>query len=138
MVRREKITEERAEMLRGWVHSGFQVSADRRIEAGDRKGLESLLEYMERAPVSMERLAVRPDGMVLYRGNYHPAFGTDHRLVTGIEFLALMVPHVLLRYQVSSRGYGAASTRIRKRLGWIKVIEDGPGGRRPAGGGGHG
>jgi ribosomal protein S27E len=120
MIRREKITEERAEMLRGWVHSGFQVSADRRIEAGDRKGLESLLEYMERAPVSLERLTVRPDGMVLYRGNYHPAFGTDHRVVSGIEFLALMVPHVLLRYQVSIRGYGAASTRIRKKLGWIK------------------
>jgi len=60
LLRREKITEERAEMLRGWVHSGFQVSADRRIEAGNRRGLESLLEYMERAPVSMERLTLRP------------------------------------------------------------------------------
>ncbi len=99
-------------------HSGFQVSAERRIEAGDREGLESLLRYMERAPVSMERLEARSDGMVLYRGNYHPGLGTDHRLVTGVEFLALMVPHALLRYQVTSRGYGAASTRIRKRLGW--------------------
>jgi hypothetical protein len=128
MVRREKIDGGRAEMLRGWVHSGFQVSAERRIEAGDRKGLESLLQYMERAPVSMERLQVRPDGMVLYRGNFHPGLGTDHRLVTGIEFLALLVPHVLLRYQVTSRGYGAASTRIRGRLGWVgkDAVKKGP------------
>jgi serine/threonine protein kinase len=39
-------------------------------EAGDRKRLESLPEYMERAPVSMERLTVRPEGMVLYQGTW--------------------------------------------------------------------
>jgi hypothetical protein len=34
----------------------------------------------------------------------------------------------LLRFQVTSRGYGAASTRIRGRLGWIKKDsgKDGP------------
>jgi hypothetical protein len=39
-----------------------------------------------------------------------------------------MVPHILLRYQVMSRGYGAASTRIRERLGWVKkdAGKDGP------------
>ena len=31
-----------------------------------------------------------------------------------------MVPHVLLRYEVSIRCYGALSTTIRKRFGWIK------------------
>jgi hypothetical protein len=127
LVRRGKIEESRAEMLRGWVHSGFQVSAERRIEAGDTKSLESLLEYMERAPVSLERLEYRPDGMVLYRGNFHPGLGTDHRLVTGAEFLALLVPHVLLRYQVTSRRYGAASTAMVKRFG--------KGGGGPAGAG---
>ncbi len=59
MVRREKITEDRSRMLRSWVHSGFQVSAERRIEAGDRRGLESLLGYMVRAPVSLERREYR-------------------------------------------------------------------------------
>ncbi len=33
----------------------------------------------------------------------------------------------MLRYQVTSRGYGAASTRIRGRLGWIrKDLQEGP------------
>jgi ribosomal protein S27E len=107
MVRRGKIDEGRAEMLRGWRNSGFQVSAERRIEAGDQKGLESLLQYMERAPVSMERLEVRSDGMILYRGNFHPGLGTDHRLVTGIEFLALLVPHIL----TCSSYYTSSGTR---------------------------
>ncbi len=107
-------------LLRSWVHSGFHVNSDRRVEAGDRRGLESLLEYMERAPVALERLTYRPDGRVLYRGKFHPVLGTDHRLVAGEEFLALLVPHVLLRYECVIRCYGAASTAIRKKFGWIK------------------
>ena len=74
---------------------------------------------MERAPVALERLEYRPDGLVLYRGNFHPGLGTDHRLVTGGEFLALLVPHVLLRFECVIRSYGAASPRIRRSLGWI-------------------
>jgi hypothetical protein len=120
MLEREKINPERAELLRSWVHSGFHVNSDRRVEAGDRRGLESLLEYMERAPVALERLTYRPDGRVLYRGDFHPVLGTDHRLVSGEEFLALLVPHVLLRYECVIRCYGAASTTIRKKFGWIK------------------
>jgi hypothetical protein len=116
MIERKKITAERAELLRSWVHSGFHVNSDRRVEAGDRRGLESLLEYMERAPVALERLTYRPDGRVLYRGNFHPVLGTDHRLISGEEFLALLVPHV----ECVIRCYGAASTTIRKKLGWIK------------------
>ena len=59
MLKLEKITLERAELLRGWVHSGFAVNSDRRVDAGDRKGLQSLLQYMERAPVSLDRLRIR-------------------------------------------------------------------------------
>jgi len=57
---------------------------------------------------------------VLYRGNFHPGLGTDHRLVSGVEFLALLVPHVLLRFECVIRSYGTASTTTRRRLGWIK------------------
>jgi len=97
MLKEGKITPGRAELLRGWVHSGFAVNSDRRVEPEDREGLQSLLEYMERAPVSLERLSYLPDGRVLHRGNFHPGLRTDHRLVSGVEFLALLVPHVLLR-----------------------------------------
>ena len=75
---------------------------------------------MERAPVSLERLEYRADGLVHYRGNWHPGLGRDHQLLSAIDFLALLVPHVLLRQEVSIRCYGALSTAIRHRLGWIK------------------
>jgi hypothetical protein len=121
MLRRGKITPETVHMMKCWKHSGFQVDFQRRIEADDRKGLEGLLSYMERPPVSLRRLTYRDDSMVLYQGNkVHPRLGTDHQLVTPIEFLAMLVPHVLLRFEVTIRCYGAISTTFRRKIGWIK------------------
>jgi len=54
---RGKINPQRVELLRSWRHSGFAVHSDRRVEAADRSGLESLLEYMERPAVSLDRLS---------------------------------------------------------------------------------
>ncbi len=119
MLRGGKITPERVAMLQSWRHSGFNLDSSRRVEAGDQKALQSLLEYIERPPVSLARLTYRDDGMVHYRGKFHPGLGKDHQLLTGGEFLAMLVPHISLRYEVTIRYYGALSTTIRKRFGWI-------------------
>ena len=43
-------------------------------------------------------------GMVHYQGNrFHPGLGRDHQLVTPVEFLAMLVPHIALRYEVRIR-----------------------------------
>ena len=105
--------------MRSWPHSGFRVHAERVIAPGSRRELESILQYMERAPVSLKRLTLRDTGMVHYQGRYHPGLGRDHQLLTGVEFLALLVPHIQHRYQCKIRTYGALSTTVRKRLGWI-------------------
>ena len=56
-----------------------------------------------------------------YQGTrVHPRLGIDHQLLTPVEFLATLVPHILLRYQISSRLYGVISTRTRRRLDWIE------------------
>lgn len=34
--------------------------------------------------------------------------------------MALLIPHVLLRYEVTLRTYGAISTTFRKKVGWIQ------------------
>ena len=120
MVKRGKITQEIVEDMRRWPHSGFHLNWERKIEAEDRKELEGLLDYMERAPVSLRRLTYQDDGMVHYQGTkYHPRLGTDHQLLPALEFLAMLVPHVMLRYEVTIRSYGAASTTFRKKVGWI-------------------
>ena len=146
MLRRGKILPDTAAVMRSWEHSGFNLGWDRKLEADDRrehlgicslsfwtnhsgalevragrKGLQGLLSYMERAPVSLRRLRYLDDGMVHYQGTQvHPRLGIDHQLLSPVEFLALLVPHILLRYQVTTRLYGAISTRTRPRLGWIE------------------
>ena len=123
LLKKEKITEERVDLLRSWGHSGFRGFAERRIAQGERQELESLLQYMERAPVSPQRLTCLDNGEVLYRGNFHPGFGRDYQLVCGLEFLAMLVPHIALRYECRIHCYGAISTTIRRQLGWIKKEE---------------
>ena len=74
---------------------------------------------MLRAPVSLKRLQYGPDGMVTYRGKYNPALGRDYQHVSGLEFLAMCVPHILLRYENVIRTYGAISTKLRVKFGWV-------------------
>ncbi|MGH9363354.1 MAG: transposase zinc-binding domain-containing protein [Thermoanaerobaculia bacterium] len=122
MLRREKVRPETVERMRAWEHSGFAVNSERKIEAYDRKGLEGLLSYMERAPVSLRRLTYRQDeGLVHYQGTrFHPRLGRDHQLLPAMDFLASLVPHIALRYEVTVRSYGALSTTFRRKAGWIQ------------------
>jgi hypothetical protein len=121
MIKKGKITAEIAEEMRRWPHSGFNLNWERKIEAEERAELEGLLSYMERACVSLRRLKYLPDGRVHYQGTkYHPRLGTDHQLLPALEFLAMLVPHIMLRYQVTLRSYGAASTTFRRKAGWMR------------------
>ena len=43
LLKKEKITEERIELLRSWRHSGFNVDSSRKVDQGDRLALEQLL-----------------------------------------------------------------------------------------------
>jgi Transposase zinc-binding domain/Putative transposase len=129
MIERGKITPEVRDGMRAWPHSGFQVDFHRKIEAGERQELEGLLTYMDRPPVSLKRLTYRSEGLVHYQGTrLHPRLGIDHQLLPPVDFLALLSSHVLLRYQVTLRTYGAISTTFRKRVGWIErpPVEDPP------------
>src|SRR6266545_7963880 len=73
MLRRERVRPETVERMRAWDHSGFAVNWERKIDRYDRKGLEGLLSYMERAPVSLRRLTYRQDqGLVHYQGINRP------------------------------------------------------------------
>ena len=86
------------------VFAAVPAAPGQSIAAGDRQSLETLLQYIERPPVSLRRLTYRDDGMVHYQGNrFHPGLGRDHQLVTPVEFLAMLVPHIALRYEVRIR-----------------------------------
>jgi len=62
-------------------------------------------------------------------GNYLPSLGRDHQICSGVEFLALLVPHIALRFECRIQSFGARlrgrarwpSTTIRRQLGWTRM-----------------
>ncbi len=68
---------------------------------------------------------LREEGRVIYSGKFNPTLGTDHRLVSGLEFLASLVAHVALRHECRIHCYGAISTTIRRKFGWVKKEGEG-------------
>ena len=70
--------------------------------------------------MSLERLQYQDDGRVLYRGTrFHPGIGRDYQLVSGVEFLAMLLAHIALRYECRIHTYGALSTTIRRQFDWV-------------------
>ena len=64
---------DRARMLRGWVHSGFQVHQSRRIAANECQDIERLAQYIVRNPFSVAKMQVNRSGdSILYRSGMNP------------------------------------------------------------------
>ena len=54
--------------MRTWPHSGFSVDQSVFLPAGDRAGIERLVQYMTRCPFSLSRLVkVTETGQVIKR-----------------------------------------------------------------------
>jgi hypothetical protein len=63
-----KIEPAAVENMRGWPHSGFSVDQSVHLPAGDRAGIERLMQYMTRCPFSLSRLIkVTATGQVVYK-----------------------------------------------------------------------
>ena len=50
---------------------------------------------------------------------FHPGLGRDYQLTSGVEFLAMLVAHIALRYECRIHTYDALSTTIRRQFGWV-------------------
>ncbi len=53
---------DRAHMLRGWAHSGFQVDRSRCIGAHECQFMERLAQYVVRNPISSAKMQVNRSG----------------------------------------------------------------------------
>ena len=69
-----KINEEVVANIRSWKHSGFSVDQSVRMEAGDREGIQRLIQYFLRCPFSQARMIqVTGEGKVIYKTGGEPA-----------------------------------------------------------------
>jgi hypothetical protein len=83
---------------------GYSLYAGNAICAGDKDARERLLRYCLRAPLSLERLSIGPDGNVIYQVKATRHGVETQRVMSPLQFMARLVAlipppyHPLLRY----------------------------------------
>jgi len=114
---------ERARMLRGWVHSGFNVYRSRRVQPDEREDLERLAQYIIRNPFSVEKMQVnQPGGPIIYRSGMNEihrnfsatggsAFGGE--VFNPCDFIAAITQHIPDKSFQLVRYYGWYSNKMR-------------------------
>ena len=112
---------ERARMLRGWVHSGFNVHRGRRVLSRERKDMERLAQYIIRNPFSVEKMrATEPgpasaSGSILYRSGMNKQIGRNFEVFTPCDFIAAITQHNADKSFQLVRYYGWYSNKMRGR-----------------------
>src|SRR5664280_1878100 len=96
--------EQRAVNGRVGVSHGYSLYAGNAIDADDKDARERLLRYCLRAPLSLERLSIGPDGNVIYQVKATRHGIETQRIMMPMQFMARLVAlipppyHPLLRY----------------------------------------
>ena len=111
-----------------WPHSGFSVDQSVYLRAGDRAGIERLVQYMTRCPFSLSRLVqVTPTGQVIYKAEKDAcrAFPDPQRdglargpqrnfqILDPLDFLAEFTQHIPPKGAHLIRYYGWYSNKAR-------------------------
>jgi hypothetical protein len=112
-----------AQMLRGWVHSGFHVHRSRRVAPEERADLERLAQYIIRNPFAVEKMQVteanraNPDGSIIYRSGMNPKIQRNFEVFTPCEFIAAITQHIPDKNFQLVRYYGWYSNKMRGQRG---------------------
>jgi len=116
------LTQERAELLLSWRHTGFPVHNRVRVEPEDQPAVERLARYIMRPSISLERMQWGGEGVVFYRakaghdGRPLPA-GDAAEAFDPAEFVAHVIMHIPKprRHLVRYCGWYSNVSRGRRR-----------------------
>jgi hypothetical protein len=106
-------------MLRGWVHSGFNVHRSRRVLPDERGDIERLAQYIIRNPFAVEKMQVtepnraNPDGAVIYRSGLNPKIQRNFEVFSPCDFIAAITQHIPDKSFQLVRYYGWYSNKMR-------------------------
>ena len=119
----------RAQMLRGWVHSGFHVHRSRRVQPHERADLERLAQYIIRNPFSVEKMQVtaadrahphlsaagraQADSSIIYHSGLNPKIRRNFEVFSPCDFIAAITQHIPDKSFQLVRYYGWYSNKMR-------------------------
>ena len=113
------ITPERVALLLSWRHTGFSVHNSVRIAADDTDGLDALVRYLMRPPVSLARLQLLPGGQdVLHfpKGKGDDPGGSSPERIHAMEYVARVLSQIPepRKHQVRYYGYYSCAARGKR------------------------
>lgn len=120
---------QRADMLRGWVHSGFNVHHSRQVLPDEREDLERLARYIIRNPFSVEKMQVsepsmaNSDGAIVYRSGMNPKIKRNFEIFTPCDFIAAITQHIPDKSFQLVRYYGWYSNKMRGQRDKLEAEE---------------
>ena len=88
-----------------WRHSGFNVDSHVHIDANNTKGLEGLVQYIVRAPLSQGKILAAKD-KVVYRSKINPRIKSNFRIYDPLDWIAAVTSHIPDKGQQMVRYYG--------------------------------
>ena len=112
-VRAERLSEEFADRLLSWHHSGFSVYVGTRIEAEDRARLEFLGRYVTRPALATDAVKLRADGRVEITTKPDPKTGSRSLDLAPLDFVHAVVTQIPDARKHLVRYYGGYSHRMR-------------------------
>ncbi len=127
LVEDEAITEDFANKLLSWEHSGFSVDNKVHVGANDPEGRRQLARYMIRNPFSLGKMEYKEkQNVVVYRSKLHATMRRNFQIMPGAAaWLKLLLQHVPDRGEHLVRYYGWYSNRSRGERETIELVQPG-------------
>ena len=110
----ELISQDMADNLLRWRHSGFSVDASILLPGGSSKEPESLAQYLARPPISLKKVSFESfHRKVFFHTSFNEYFKENLKLFDAADFIALLTQHLPPKGVQYLRRYGLYSSRSR-------------------------
>ncbi len=114
LLKEKRISKEWVEKLLSWRNSGFNIHNQVRIGSQDKRGRESLAQYILRSPFSQEKLTYRKETKaVLYRSKMNPVTKQNFAVFPVLDWIATLTAHIPNKGEQLVRYYGYYSNVSR-------------------------
>ena len=138
LVEKGLLPADRARMLMGWKHSGFNVHHSRRVNQNQKEDPPSrsacygatsmgrLAQYIIRSPFSLEKMQFnRASQTVIYRSEMNQKIHRNFEIFTPTDFIAAITQHIPDKSFQLVRYYGWYSNKMRGQR-YIRAAQKAP------------
>ena len=120
LISEKRVSEELVKKLLSWKNSGFSVHNQVKIKSQDRRGRESLAQYIlsriSSVPHFLEKMTYqRHSKTVLYRSKMNPVLKKNFAIFPVLDWIATLTTHIPNKGEQLIRYYGYYSNVSRRK-----------------------